>query len=206
MNYSGECIFKQNGHLLTIARIYRNKDIVYWIFIALGTVSMIFAFIFGIIQDQYLKNITQRQFNFKSLDDWIDILRQPVIILLALFITLYILLHNINKAKMPLTLDFIILATGFGGFVLAAGQFGKKEQLIQIAKLFIFATVLLMSFTLAFMILTVLNFNPTVFQPTYNWVINEIIFIVLVVGGLFGGAYLFSQAVIDLIIVLRKIK
>ena len=196
------------GYIVSTFILPQLKDLIYWIFMGLCTVFLFIALGFAIWRDKILED-KALAFDFKSLNDWLAILRMPAILILFPLIVLYVLTHAYMKTKMPFNIDFIVLSTALGGLVLAAGEFAVKDnpnkpQLIKIAKYFIFAVVLFILFTLTIMVITLLNFNPNVPELTYKWIITEIIFVLFGMGGIFGGSFLFSMAIIDLVISLRN--
>jgi len=49
-----------------------------------------------------------------------------------------------------------------------------------------------------------MGFDPSKLKLSYEWIISELIYILFVLGGIYGGAYSFSMALIDLIILLKE--
>jgi hypothetical protein len=101
-----------------------------------------------------------------------------------------------------------MISATFGGLVLAAASFQEKDdfrnQLFQVAKKFILATVLLIIFFVTYKIFDSIKFDPSKFEPSWDWLTKEIVFFAFIVCGMFGGVYSFSIAVIDLLDLLRK--
>ncbi len=191
-----------------------NRDLVFWTFLGFNILVLIIASIVtsknSKVKTKLIKDTVGIKVKLGRMDYWIDILKPGATIFLFAFATLYVLLTIVNTT-ISKPIDFVVVSATLGGLVLAAGAFQSinkplKERLFQIARLFILATFLLLVFYIMYTVLSSASpdFNPTNYANIdYKWVINEIIFVIAVIG-LFGGTYSFSKAIIDLVASLGK--
>lgn len=189
-----------------------ETTLIFWIYTGFNIILLIVAIILSTIslnlKKDLVKDIVEIKFNYKSLDDWIEVLKPGAILLLFSFTSAYILLESARK--LTPAVDFVMLPATLGGLTLAASAFQNiserlKNPLLQIAKLFILATFFTLLFYIAYVLLSATpDFNPNHYTNIdYRWIANEIIFYIVVIG-LFGGAYTFSKAIVDLVALLRK--
>ncbi len=142
------------------------------------------------------------KFHWKSCEQWFSITKPGLTILLFAFISLYLLMNIAKPLEPQLNIDLIIISATLGGLVLTAASFmqGEKQriQLMYVARLFILSTILLILFIVTYSLLRSPTFNPSEFVFDRNWIVKEVIFFVFVIGGLFGGTYSFSKAIVNL--------
>lgn len=192
-----------------------EKNTAFIVLVSVVFISVIAIIIWAnIIIKQIEKTSGKRIITFKwksliLLDVWIGIIRQPFILLLFSLVVTYQVLNIVGQVKSPLSMDLTMLSATFGILVLAAAAFQKadsklRKKLMPIAKYFILAAFLLIVFNVTYSILSSMKFDPSQFRLNYEWIISELMYILLVLGGMFGGAYSFSTALIDLIILLKE--
>lgn len=185
-----------------------QKNLVFWLFVGFGILILIVAFILASIRITVIEKLKNEKtkFDWKSADGWISRLKLGAVLFLFSFISMYLLI-SIAAPKNSLHLDFVIISATFGGLVLAAASFQQKgdfqSQLFQVAKKFILATVLLIMFLATYKVLDSIEFDPSTFELSLDWLTKELVFLAFVVCTMFGGVYSFSKAVIDLLDLLR---
>jgi len=184
-----------------------DQNLAFWIFIGFNILVLIFAFVLASIKIHAIEKIEREKprLDWKSTEWWISRLKPGAVLFLFDFISLY-LVTSLTESNPKL--DFVIISATFGGLVLAAASFQKdpeiRGRLMQVAKLFILATVLLIVFIATDSLLELAQFNPSQFECTLDWILKEAVFLVFVVGGMALGVWSFSQAIIDLLDWFRK--
>jgi len=140
-------------------------------------------------------------------EKWIPGLKAVSVGLLMTFITIYLILDIVGKVPVALHINLVMLSATLGGLVFAGASFTRKQdfkkQMMAIAKLFIWATVLLMIFYFVFSGIADKNIEPFK-PPTAD---SYVIFLLwwVAAAGIYGGSYLFSYALLKFALILRKL-
>lgn len=139
----------------------------------------------------------------------------PLKYLLFIGIILYSILNIVGEIPSALNLNLVIVSATLGGLVLAAALFIKRpsseqssddtqHDLLGIAKEFILSTALLLFFYLFWGVAQLLDVAPCSIEVSWIGLGRALTFWIAAVG-LFGGAFIFSNAMINLIVLLKKI-
>lgn len=144
--------------------------------------------------------------NIDALIAWLE---QPSKILLSIGIVFYIILDIVGEIPSALHVNLVILSAIFGGLVLTGALFKRspedtQHRLLGIAKLFILSTALLLLFYIFYGLVELLHVDPWSIEFSVMGALRAVFFWIIV-AGIFGGTYIFSYALIDLIILLRQI-
>ena len=192
-----------------------HKIIALYIIVGIDIMVIVVAMIFMWLRIREIEKSTgeKTKFEWKSLlcpGYLIQILRPSATLFLFGFISSYGVINYGGHIPAPLNIDFIILSATLGGLVLTAASLKKikdswQKQLTNIAKLFILAAFLFIIFVTFYSLLNLTNFKPQDWQPSnLYWWETQILFVIFIAGGILGGAYAFSKALVDLVALLYE--
>lgn len=182
--------------------LWLTNNLTLWI-IVFGIVIVVIALLLAFPRMYAIGKLRggEVKFHWKSGEQWFSIIKPGLTVLLFAFISLYLLMNIAKPLEPQLNIDLIIISATLGGLVLTASSFMQGEQripLMYVARLFILSTILLILFIVTYSLLRSPVFNPSEFAFDGNWIVKEVIFFVFVIGGLFGGTYSFSKALVNL--------
>jgi len=137
-----------------------------------------------------------------------------LVALVISFIFFFYILSGDTQVAVPSTLQFniIIVSATLGGLVLAAGAISRgkrarRRELLSVAQKLIMATLLFVFFTALFFIVELIGgIDPDSFELTnsLNWFRGACFWSGF--ASLFAGGILFSLGIIDLVIVLTRMR
>jgi len=199
-------LFKKQ--LINYLPLWLVSNLTLWL-IVFGIAIVIIAFLVAFPRMYAIGKLkrAETKFHWKSIDEWVRVIKPSLTLLLFSFISLYLILSIANPMEPQLNIDLIIISATLGGLVLTAASFLKGEQRIQlmsVARLLILSTILLIIFVVTYALLHSTTFDPSIFTPDSDWIVKEVVYLVFVVGGIFGGVYSFSKALLDLFDLIRK--